>query len=49
MKKSRIIFSPFVLDKISNSSELKNIEKIQFFKYLWYMTETEKNELMKIV
>lgn len=47
MKKSNIVFSPFLLDKISNTNELKNVEKINFLQYVWYMTESEKKELMK--
>ncbi len=49
MKKSKIKIDPFVLDKISNSNELTNMEKINFMKYVGYMTISEKRELTLII
>lgn len=47
MKEEKIIIDPFVLDKITNSNQLTNKEKINFLKYIWYMTNTEKRELIQ--
>lgn len=49
MKKSIILIDSFVLNKISCSNELKDTEKIQFLKYVWYMTGSEKRELAQLV
>lgn len=49
MKKSKIIIDSFVLDKISSSSELTSDAKIQFLKYVWYMTLSERQELAQII
>ena len=49
MKKSKIIIDSFILNKISNSNELNNNEKIHFLKYVWYMTKSEKKELAQFV
>jgi hypothetical protein len=37
------------LNKIANSNELSNAEKIHFLKYVWYMTSSERKELAQIV
>ena len=49
MKKSKIIIDSFILNKISCSNELKDSEKINFLKYVWYMTSSERNELAQVV
>jgi len=49
MKKSKIVIDSFILNKISNSNELKDNEKIHFLQYVWYMTNSEKKELAQIV
>ncbi len=38
-----------VLDKISSSNVMTDSEKISFMKYLWYMTSSEKEELVQII
>ncbi len=45
MLKSKIIIDPFILNKISNSTELSDTEKINFLKYIWYLTKSERREL----
>ena len=49
MKKNKIIIDSFILNKISNSDILSNIEKIHFLKYVWYMTNSERKELAQFV
>jgi len=49
MKKSKIIIDAFVLNMISGSNELTNKEKLNFLKYIWYMTNSEKRELVQII
>ncbi len=49
MKKSKIIIDSFILDKISGSNELTGNDKIHFLKYVWYMTNSEKQELAQII
>jgi len=49
MKKSKIIIESFILDKISESNELTNNEKINFLKYVWYMTMSERRELSQLI
>ena len=49
MKKSKIIIDSFILNKISNSNELNDGEKIHFLQYVWYMTSSEKKELAQVV
>lgn len=49
MEKSNIIIDPFVLSKISCSDKLKNVEKIRFLKYVWYLTKSERKELIQII
>lgn len=49
MKKSKIIIDPFVINKISNSNGLKNKEKVQLLKYVWYLTNSEKKQLAQII
>jgi hypothetical protein len=49
MNKSKILIDPFILNKISDSNELTDIEKINFLKYVGYMTITERRELSQII
>ncbi len=49
MKKSKLIIDPFILNKISNSNEINDSEKIHFLQYVWYMTSSEKRELAQVV
>ena len=49
MQKSNIRLDGDLLDIISSSSVLKDSEKIDFMKYIWYMTKTEKRELVQLI
>ncbi|MDP2090528.1 MAG: hypothetical protein Q8K30_02920 [Candidatus Gracilibacteria bacterium] len=49
MRKSKIIIDSFVLDKIAQSNELTDNEKINFLKYVGYMTLSERRELSQII
>lgn len=49
MKKSKIIIDPFILNKISNSNELTDQQKIVFLKNVAYLTESERLELSQII
>jgi hypothetical protein len=46
MKKSKILFNPYELDKISNSNVLKDKEKINFLRHIVYLTKLERTELL---
>ena len=49
MKKAKIIIDWSILDKIVNSMILSEQEKLNFMKYIWYMTKSEKKELASII
>ncbi len=49
MQKSKINIEPLVLDKITGSNILTDNEKISFLKYIWYMTLSERKELIQLV
>jgi hypothetical protein len=49
MQKSKINIDPNILDAISRSTELSTYEKIDFLKYVSYMTISEKMELFSII
>jgi len=49
MKKSKIIIDSFILNKIANSDELNNNEKMSFLRYVWYMTKSEQRELAQLI
>jgi len=49
MKKAKIIIDGSILDKIVNSMILSEQEKLNFMKYIWYMTKNEKKELASII
>jgi hypothetical protein len=49
MKKAKIIVDWSILDKIVDSIILSDIEKLNFMKYIWYMTTNEKQELVSII
>ncbi len=49
MKKSKIIVDWSILDKIVNSIILSDQEKLNFMKYISYMTTWEKQELASII
>ena len=49
MQKSKINIDPYVLDAISSSTELSTFEKIDFLKYVSYMTISERKELISLI
>lgn len=49
MRKSKIIVDNFIIDKIANSNIIDNNSKISFLKYIWYMTWSEKRELVQLI
>ena len=49
MKKSKIIVDSFILNKITNSNIIDENSKISFLRYIWYMTWSEKKELMQLI
>lgn len=49
MQKSKIIIDAFVINKIANSTMIDNNSKISFLKYVWYMTGSEKKELLQMI
>lgn len=49
MKKSKIIISAKVLNTIADSWVLSVKEKLNFLKYVGYMSHTEQQELCSII
>ncbi len=49
MKKSKIIVEWSILDKIAKSNILTQAEKLNFLKYIWYMTSDEKKKLSALI
>lgn len=49
MYKSKIRIDDNLLNKIVSSSELTNSDKINFMKYMSYMTISEKRELVETI
>lgn len=49
MKKSKIIVKESLLDAIADSWLLKDFEKINYLKYVWYLTPDEQSQLEAIV
>jgi hypothetical protein len=49
MKKSKIIVEWSILDKIAKSNILSPNEKLNFLKYIWYLTTEEKRELATLI
>jgi len=49
MQNKKFKLDEWVLDKISSSNVMTDSEKISFMKYLWYMTSSEKKELVQII
>lgn len=47
--KSKIIVDTFLINKIANSTKIDNDSKISFLKYMWYMTWTERRELIQLI
>ena len=46
MSKSKINIDSYVLDKIAESKEITDSQKIDFLKYVGYMTISERGELV---
>lgn len=49
MKKSKIIVKESLLDAIANSNLLEDFEKIDYFKYVWYLTPSEQSQFEALV
>jgi hypothetical protein len=49
MKQSKIVISVKVLDAIAESSVLSGVEKLNFLKYVGYMSHGEQQELCSII
>ena len=49
MSKSKIDVDPSILNSISGSTKLTENEKLSFLHYVWYMTNSEKRELLQLV
>lgn len=49
MKKAKIIVDWSILNKIVDSMILSDTEKLNFMKYIWYMTKNEKENLASII
>jgi hypothetical protein len=49
MQKSKINIDPNTLDAIARSTKLSTTEKIDFLKYVSYMTVSEKRELISLI
>jgi hypothetical protein len=49
MRKSKIIVGDSILSRIAQSKVLTERAKIDFLKYVWYMTPTEQAELAEII
>ncbi len=49
MKQSKIVISAKVLDTIADSKILEVGEKLQFLKYVWYMSHKEQMQLCTII
>ncbi len=44
-----ILIDKELIDAIANSLLLSDKEKLNFLKYIWYMTFSERRELQKLV
>ncbi|MCD5375439.1 hypothetical protein LR010_03250 [Candidatus Gracilibacteria bacterium] len=49
MKKSKIVISAKVLDTIAESTILSSSEKLNFLKYVGYMSNGEQQELCSMI
>ncbi len=49
MKKSKILVDASLLNKIAHSDRISEVEKINFLKFVGYMTSEEKSELAMLV
>ena len=49
MQQSKINIEPMILDAISSSTILSTSEKINFLKYVGYLTISEKKELVELI
>jgi hypothetical protein len=49
MKKSKMVVDNSLLDTITNSLVLDERQKIEFLKYVWYLTLSERKELLSII
>jgi len=49
MNKSKIQISAKIIDAIAESQELCESEKLNFLKYVWYLSYSEQKELCTII
>lgn len=49
MKKIKLNLDGEVLEKISTSSVLTQWEKLNFLKFVWYLTKKEQKDLVALV
>lgn len=49
MKNSKIIIEPEIRQKIIYSNVLTKNEKDNFLRFVWYLTEKEKKELLLLI
>ncbi len=49
MQKLNFTIEPKILEAISNSTKISNSEKVELLRIVWYMTQSEKNELVELV
>lgn len=49
MQKSKFTIEPNILEAISNSTKISNKEKIDLLRLVWYLTLTEKRELVSLI
>lgn len=49
MKKSKILIPAIVLDTIAGSKILPESQKLNFLKYVWYLTHDEQKQLCEMV
>lgn len=49
MKEEQIKIEPFVFKKITMSKELSSVEKVNFLRYVWYLTLSEKKQLVNFI
>ncbi len=47
--KTKIVIDPYLLNKLTNSFVLNENEKLNFLKYIAYLTQNEKKQLCNLV
>lgn len=49
MWKNEILIEPDIKQRICSSKELSEAEKINFLKFIWYLTKEEKMDFLKLI